>query len=47
VEVMIDLMLRRLHFGVGQVAGDTSQAVPVGQLVKRFEKIDMDRGPVR
>ena len=47
LEVLIDLMLRRLHFGVGQVAGDTSQAVPIGQLIRRFEKIDLDRGPVR
>jgi hypothetical protein len=47
LEVLLDLMLRRIHYGVGQVAGDTSQPVPVGQLIKRFKKIDEDRGPVR
>ena len=47
LEVLIDLMLRRLHFGVGQVQGDTSQPLPIGSLVRRFEKIDQDRGPVR
>jgi len=47
LDVLLDLILRRLHYGCGQVAGDTSQALPINAMIHRMRNLDKERGPTR
>ena len=47
LEVLLDLMFRRLHYGPGQVAGDTSQALPLSAMIHKLKNLDKERGPTR